>query len=240
MFNRYPLISPEEYAGLPEDPVEAFIELERICRFRLLDIADESKNGASDDRHLEYISRVAAAAWEFGIQGGNALQMPSTDEYDYRDFRAFSQQVAALLTRLQIRVAKNTSATSVALRDVERSSLLVYINNLREQIKNAGLTEERCKLLLKKLDELQDALEGRRISFTKVMIAIAAFAGAVTASEQAIIKAPETVAAVVKLLGQAKAQEDAAREPPKSIEDQTRTRLTFADANDPDEIPLPS
>lgn len=238
MFNRFPLILPDEFAALPEDPTEAFIALEAICRRRLLDIIDEHDDGGPDDRYIEYISRVAAAAWEYEIPGGNALQIPDVGEYHHGHFRTFAQQVAALITRLQIRAAKNGNATSVALREVERSSLLVHINNLREQIKNAGLTEERTKLLLKKLDELQDAVEGRRVSFTKVMIAIAAFAGAVTATETAVIKAPETVAAIVKLLGQAKEEEEKAKAPPKAIEDKSAARLSLAQLDDPDAIPF--
>jgi len=89
-------------------------------------------------------------------------------------------------------------------------------------LKEANLSDERTKILLKKVDELEAALEGKRLSFTKVMIALTALSTAVVATEQAIIKLPDTISAIHKVLGKAKEEEDSARPaPPKALTDQT-------------------
>lgn len=62
------MISGEDYANLPDGPIEAFLKLEALCRQRMGNlITDETYHRHDVHVQREYMTIVSAVALEFGI-----------------------------------------------------------------------------------------------------------------------------------------------------------------------------
>jgi hypothetical protein len=217
VMTNFELISLDQIQALPMDDADAaFVEFERICRSSLMTVLDSlGRDDNDEDYRLDYMSRVAAAASEYDIIGADYLEVPASSQYDYSFYRQFSQEVLRIVTRLQIRSVRAQQAVSVALSATEQDKIDHHISRLRSRIEESDLDEGKKAALNRKLDELVAELKGKRTNFSKLLLAVASVVTIINQSEGAIIKLPETIAAVVEIVGYAKQEQDAALPAPK-------------------------
>jgi len=250
------LITLEEIADLPDDPHAAFVEFEKICRHRLREaISTLDHNESGSDFYLEYMSRVRAAAVEFEIEFSESLSIPRPSQFEYSDYRSFSQLVVQAVTHIQIKRVRREKLASVELAPADKLKIEHHIDLLRARINESDLDDGKRKSLNKRLDALLAELKGKRLDFARVMVVIASAATAINQSEAAIIKLPEAINAVIEVIGLAKREEgdrlpapppqkaiEDKRQPPsaRAVEDQSKAKLehTSFSADLDDEIPF--
>jgi len=227
---QYALISQAQIDDLPEDHEAAFVQFERICRQSLGELLEPL--GRDDDWNgprLRYIAMVAAAAKEYGVAGWDELTTPDPYNFQYGQFVAFEHEVSQIVTALQIKGAKRRNAASVKLPASRSADIAKYVEVLRRRIEASDFDEKKKAALYKKLEALKAELTGKRADLSKTMLIIASIMTAVNQAEAAVIKLPEAIAAVMKVIGYVKEDEEAekaeraaieAAAKPKALEDQ--------------------
>lgn len=205
----YELIGQDEISALAHlPPEEAFVKFEGTCRKRLtmlLRELDQSDSGA--DMYVEYMGRVAAAAEEYQIPGSERLDVPTTDNFVFSDYRTFSGDVLKMVTKLQIRNSRAVHQGSVKLEFNDKERISLQVRQLRDRIEKSSLDETQKKSLLKKLDALDHELKDTRFSLTRAMICLTAFFASISQAESVAIKAPEALAAIMQIVGAARGAE---------------------------------
>lgn len=237
------LITHDEIVGLPDDPELAFIKFEEICARRVSDIEDQlGPNEAADGAYVEYVSRVSAAARAYEISDSIQLPTVSFSGFVYSKYAEFKYAVMKIITGLQIRSTRRLRSASVPILENDRQKIEQYVTKLRERIDSSNLEEFKKKQLNKKLDELLAELRGKRLDLARVMLIWASVATLVNQTESAIIKLPDTISAVVEVIGWAHREElDRLPElpaPPKAIEHKTAESHSKEIFELDDEIPF--
>lgn len=226
----YGLINQAQIDALPDDPEAAFVEFERICRQSLGELLEPL--GEHDDWNgprLRYMAKIAAAASEYDISGWEELTEPNPHNFEYSQFVAFEHEVTQIVTRLQIRKAKQRNADTVKLPASRAADITKYVEVLRRRIEASDFDDQKKTSLYKKLEALKAELTGKgRADLSKTMIIVASIVTTLNQAEAAVIKLPDAIAAVMKVIGYAKDDEDAekaeraeiaAAAAPKAIED---------------------
>lgn len=252
---KHGLIDQADIDALSADPEVAFVQFEAICRQSLEEIL--ASLGQNDDwtaPQLRYMARVASAARSYGITGWDELTVPDPHHFEYLQFRAFEHDVTQLVTGLQIRKAQERKVDGVKLPASRAADIAKYVEVLRRRIEVSDFDEKKKAVLYKKLEALRAELTGsRRADLSKTMVIIASIVTTLNQTEAALIKLPDAIAAVMKVIGQVKDDEEAekahqaalaAAAKPKAIEDkrlkmQSRSsdEGTFATSID-DDIPF--
>ena len=99
---KYELISEEDYASLPEDDQECFVNFEAICRENMTRIIHDNSSPEFDEEvHQQYMSVVAAAATECKIPNVRLLSHDDQEHYDAYKF--FSSSVQGEIAKICIR-----------------------------------------------------------------------------------------------------------------------------------------
>jgi hypothetical protein len=245
------LITEEEVNSLP-DGVAGFLGFERICRERLTSyLNDLGHNETEKPYRTSYCNCVAMAADEYGVDPGNLLNLARFNETHngdvFVDFDGFDGAVRALVTRLQIQNARATRAGQLTLSQVDKTKIEHLVQVLRDRIAaEPKITDAKRKTLNKKLDELLENLRSNKVDLARTMIIVGGFFTAVSQGEGALIKLPETVGSIAKLVTLAKEYHDSLFPPPpepKRITDQSKRALPTApresfSADLDDEIPF--
>jgi hypothetical protein len=92
----YELITAEEFDQLPEDAEEQFIELERICRRSMTEMIGGNARAEFDHLvRMQYMTTVAAAAQELGIDG---IKYPYDSECPANELDDFLLRVSGCYT----------------------------------------------------------------------------------------------------------------------------------------------
>lgn len=226
---KYALIDQADIDELPDDPYAAFVAFESICRQRLGEVlATLGEHDNWDEPRLRYISKVSVAAKEYDVPGWDELPEPNVHNFQYEHFAAFDHAVTQITTALQIKKAKQRNAESVRLPVSRAAEITKYVEILRRRIEASDFDEKKKASLYKKLEALRAELTGKRADLSKTMLIIASVMTAVNQAEAAVIKLPEAIAAVMKVIGYVKEDEDAekaaiaAAAAPKAIEDMRR------------------
>lgn len=223
------MVTLADILKLPPTSEEAFVEFEALCRANLnsaLNNMNEHENAWP--HYSEYMSRVSEAAAEYGIDEHGTLR-PTGSEFQPGDLDRFNQKVFRLITRAQIRAGRRTSAESVEIDEPEKAKLVVQIQRLKEQVEAAeGLDPERKKALQKKLDELLQELDGRRVNLARLMVVMAGAGALIAGAQNFVLKGPESIVAMLDTVHIITAKEEQRRElleryrPPKAIEDKSK------------------
>lgn len=224
---KYGLIDQADIEALPDDPNAAFVEFERICRQNLGEIlARLGEHDNWDEPRLRYISKVSAAAHEYGVQGWEHLPEANPLNFQYEQFAVFDQAVTQIVTRLQIKRAKQRNANTVRLPASRAADITKYVEVLRRRIEASDFDEKKKAALYKRLEALKAELAGKgRADLAKTMVIIASIVTTLNQAEAAVIKLPDAIAAVMKVIGLAKDDEEAekvaiaAENAPRAIED---------------------
>ena len=193
------LITFEEYATLPEQPAQRFLAIESICRSRLSDSLErEDVNYYNEDVRWQYMAVVASAADALGIRG---LSKPNISNKVEFELRHFLLDVDTLKPQLHLNNVASTDPHSVQLAEKTQSRIRIEIDRLRNIIKSSDLDAEKQEALLGKLDELQDEIYRRRVSFAKVLATLAFVSFGVASGTSFIADAPQAIATITSLVG---------------------------------------
>jgi len=215
----YELITAEEFDQLPEDPEEQFIELEGICRRSMTRMIDDNTRAEFDHLvRMQYMTTVAAAAQELGIDG---IKYPYDAEHPANELDDFLLRVSGVVTRIRLRSGNRIRPYSVRLGTRSKGRIEIEIRKLRGWIEEADLPGVKRKALLAKLDELAAELNHTRVSFAKIMRILAAISVPLASGTAFLAEAPAAIHTILTVIGSDKEREDeeAARlaPPPKAL-----------------------
>ena len=203
------LITPEEIEALPSDPRAAFVELEWIVRQRIdKETEDQSMDHDSSLARERYVMLISAAAEEYGIDG---LPTVEPGQYDENDFWGLRRAAVRLATTMSLRSKRARAADEVALPSNAKARLRKHLTELEAALAAADIPEKRKKALEIKLGQFAAELDKGRSSITVMLAVAASFAAAMhglSETEDAIIKLPQTVSAIMVLVGRHKAEEE--------------------------------
>src|SRR5262249_38049236 len=114
--------------------------------------------------------------------------------------------VQHLVTRLQIDGARANRRKPGQLAVTDRRKIEHHVSQLRDRINTAPeLSDGRKKTLNKKLNELLGVLKEPNVTAIAILAIVASITTAVKGTEDAIIKLPETITAISRVLGMANA-----------------------------------
>jgi hypothetical protein len=206
----FELISPQDYDNLPEDHEQCFVAFESICRRNMTRILDR-KNSESLFTSVsgQYMASVYAVARECGITD---IPFPPSgdDESYYSRYSTFLQSVQGEVARIRIRGRRARSYLTVQLTDNTRTKITWHVGRLRKVIDDSNLDTARKAALGKKLDELTEELEKRRISLGQVMAVLSGVLVGVASITTIGAEGPSAITNIMKLIGVDKDSEDAA------------------------------
>lgn len=205
------LITVSEMDELPDDPMLAFVQLERICRLRLAEhTAQQERYDHADDKRIEYMTIVASAAEAYGIADFGE----PTEGWDARAFDLVYKRAISIATKLTIESKRARSLSSVALPVGAKERLRKQLEDLRTALDAVELDEKRKKALHARLNEFEKEISQEKSNITKILMNVALVvaalnqaSGAITGIQDLIIKLPETVNAINILLGREKLKE---------------------------------
>ncbi|MER9521503.1 hypothetical protein NKI44_29795 [Mesorhizobium sp. M0614] len=204
------LVSPEDYASLPVELGQKFVAFEEICRRNLNSfITSETTPNFDQLIRLQYMSMVAAAAAECGVDG---LEFPWNLDEPYDGFQSFLLKAAGVATRFRLRGAGKPDEYSVRLANKTRGRIEQQITKLRDIIVNSDLPEGQRKGLLDKLNELSVELSQPRVGFGKVMAILAIVSATLVGTTSFLSDAPNAIATITSLLGADRVAEEAETE----------------------------
>ncbi len=209
---KYSLIDQADIDVLPDEDNAAFVEFQSICGENLSEIlASLGQNDDWSEPCLRYMTKVGAAALEYDVLGGKDLPKPNAIEFQFNQYLAFENAVAGIVTRLQIKNAKKRSPDTVKLPASRAAEITKYVEVLRRRIEDSDFDDKKKEALYKRLEALKAELTSKgRTDLSKTLIIIASIATTLSQAEAAVIKLPDAIAAVMKVIGYSKDDEDAA------------------------------
>lgn len=215
----YELISADEYENLPEDDEQKFVEIERICRRSMTEMIDrETSNDFDHLVRMQYMTTVAAAAQELGIEG---LDYPHDAEYPANELDNFLLRASGVVTRIRLRAGRRSKPYSVKLGTRTKARIEIEVRKLRGYVEESDLSERKRKALLEKLDELMVELNQSRLGFAKTMRILASVSVAIAGGTTFLAEAPNAVQTIMTLIGADKDREEEEMErlapPPKAL-----------------------
>ena len=226
------LIEEQAWAEAPSDPEEAFLFLVFAARARLLAI---NSGEIVDDRFTEdhwrkqYIYELSAVAKELGISG---LSAPESAVKTPGAMHAFDAQLARVITRIRIAKRDQLRAESVQLSAKTKDDIRSKLEELREFVNTANISEKSKERLHKKIDAVEAELSKRRFDITRVWVLAGALGTTVACGVSILADLPaalETLGAITEAVNNEKARESEQdmqllAPPPLQIEDQRSVR----------------
>jgi len=228
-----PLVYSADFDNLPAEPALRWLKLRDLVERRLDEVTD-TMNGVSDHDLVEYCSVLASAAEELKLGKFNEFSVGDIRQ-NYENLRA---DVIALATRLSIRSSSANAAFSVALPRTSKAKIYNQIERLRAQISGSDMGGDQKKKLFLKLDELHQLVVMPRTDFGKAFAVIAYVAMTVGGSAAFLADAPDAIATISAIIGEAKVAEE---EEQRLIEEE-KPLIGIPDmredSSDSDEIPF--
>jgi len=207
MLEDFELISPEDFAALPDDPDKKFVEIERRCRASMNNLINHQTRGDFDNMiRMQYIAIVSHAAEELGVPGLSNL---FDDSMDHAQISHFMLRAQGAVTRMLIRGSGSASPHSVRLAARTRGRIELQIQRLRTIITESDLPTTKQQSLLNKLDELVTELNKPRVSFAAIGAILSFVAVGVASGTSFLADAPAALTTIHSLLGSDKEAEEA-------------------------------
>ncbi len=212
------LVSDDDYTDLPEDDDQCFAAFEGKIRASMTEKLDDDRRSGEYFQSIksQYMAAVYSVALECGITVLPSPQFDSMNNF-YEVFNLFELAVQGEVARIRIRGRRTVGATSVQLVDNTKTIIHHHVSQLRDAITAVDLPPDRKKVLNKKLDDLVEELEKRRLNLGKTMLTlgyvVAGLAGATTIAAEgpaAFINVQRAVTAIIKEVGVDKMSEDTA------------------------------
>ncbi len=199
-----PLVAASDFEVLPQEPEARWLQLRDLIETRLDHGFDMNNRSYETYDLLEYVEVLTAAAEELGINGLKNLP-PSNIHEEFSTFRA---SVAALATRLSLRIAPRKFAHSVAIQRPTRKTILLQITKLRAMIDESELSPTKKQKAAQQIDQLHTLVISERTDIAKVgmvLVGIGAFAVGTTSL---LADLPNAVGTISMLIGAEKQEED--------------------------------
>lgn len=177
----YELISEQEYANLPDEDDQCFVQFESICQRNMMRMIDENTSNDFDQAvRQQYMAAVAAVASECNIPNIE-FELNNCGNI-YEIFGQFSLAVQGEVARIRIRSRGMRHPYSVLLTSSTRTKIEHYVSRIRDTIERSDLDADRKERLRKRLDQLGAELGATRLSFAKTMGVLAAVLATVGSS----------------------------------------------------------
>ncbi len=206
---------------LPLEPEARWLQLRDLVEKRFFERFDMTNGDFETYEFLEFVQILSAAAEELGV--GELLQIsPGKIREDFDLFRA---SVAALATRLSLRLGSQNSANFVALQRPTRKKVLSEIENLRAMIRSSELSETQKNKAGKQIDQLQTMVISERTDIARVGSILAIIGGIAVGTTSLLADLPPAIGTISALIGRDKLEEESEQ---ALIED-SRKRLQIQD-----------
>jgi hypothetical protein len=203
----YELISAKDYDNLPEEPDLKFVEIDRICRLNLTEMVEDSTNDYFNNMvYLQYMTTLAAAAAELNIPN---VQFPQDEDHPTNHIHSFMLAVSGEVTRIRLRASSRSAPYSVRLGVRTKAQIQIKVQQLRRIIEQAEMSERKRKVLLGRLDDLIDEINGTSLSFARTMKILATVSVGVCMGASFLADAPQAIATITQLIGVDKEREEA-------------------------------
>ncbi|MBW0367920.1 hypothetical protein [Ensifer adhaerens] len=201
------LISEADYERLPSDPYQKFAALEGVCRRNMLEAISNETSGDFDDLvRTSYMTIVAAAADELGVEGIRYI-----DGYDnvQLDVQEFIRVVSGVVARIRLRKSSGRDGFSVRLANRTKGIIENEVAKLREAVAESDLDEAKKRRLLGKLEEFRTELHKERLGYGAALSTLAIVAAGLGGTTAFLSDAPNAVTTIIQLIGQDKESEEA-------------------------------
>jgi hypothetical protein len=243
----FELISADEFNALPEDDEQCFVEFEAICRRNMTQMMDEEQRPSDfyTSVRAHYMAAVYSVAQQCGIPNVPNPHVSEQPEV-WQFYSRFALAVHGEVARIRIQNRRALGRLSVQLADNTRTKIQHYVGRLRDTIQNSDLPDAKKSALRTKLNELEDELGQRRLSFGKTMVLLSAVVAGLSGATTIAADGPAAITHIMRLVWADKESEDAALSrlapPPKALPAPPRAAPAAKPAAKPswqdDEIPF--
>lgn len=236
--NIFDFITQDEIDDLPDDdPQAAFVRFVRVAYRRLgersakIDAADQPGwEELSEARH-GFMNVVVAAAKKYEIEPFATLSVPRLNAFGADDHRQFKADLDHYLTQLLLDNSSRSKRDSVLVSPKLKDTIRTYIFHLRQLIESAeDLDETKRQVLLRRLADFEVELDKKRLNLLAVTLLAITLAGAPGALWSSADAANKLLTNILRVVGEAKIADDAARLLPSSatpmvLSDRDQTKL---------------
>ncbi|MGE8940748.1 hypothetical protein ACO2I3_02435 [Leptospira interrogans] len=221
-------ITKDEIAALPEDPEEAFVELEELVRHRYIHAYDALREDESVFPLLHrYMSIVLPASKHYRIAALAGWDRPDEKQSNRRDhYEGFMDDVDYCVSALKLQIVGSVRQHSVALDAAAKSKLRHLLSSIRETVDQLDVSAAKKDRLYACISALHDEIDRDRTRYQAVaalLIEACDDIGEAAKRLEPVVRLVERIGAAV---GIAKRFEDEkpklpSRRPPKRIENGT-------------------
>ncbi len=154
-------ISDEEMTSLPDDPLEAFVGLERIVRERYEYAYEKLGNNESSTSILNsYVAHVYPAARVYGIEALSSLPRPTPN--DHQGLSEFMSEVDYILTELRLRNVARAKKNSVALDAATKARFRNQLNEIKATVDKLDVPVAKREALYERINAVQEEIDRER------------------------------------------------------------------------------
>lgn len=224
--NIFDFITQDEIDDLPDDdPQTAFVQFVRIAQRRLgerttqIDESDRSGWEELNEARLGFMNVAIAAAKKNEIEPFATLSVPRLKDFGTDEHRQFKADLDHYLTQLLLDNSSRSKRDSVLISPELKDSIRTYIFHLRKLIESADdLDETKRQVLLRRLKDFEVELDKKRLNLMAVTVLAITLAGAPGALWSSADAANKILTNILRVVGEAKFTDDAARRLPSAAE----------------------
>jgi hypothetical protein len=203
------IISDEEMASLPEG-IAGFLAYEALCRAKLAEAL--KKYGEHDDDmdvRISYLTNILSAADHFDVPVLKDMVIDvDASDFGFAEARASSRIIDREITRLRFAALRESRPTSVAIEPAQQVKLEHQIEQLRQRVRVSHLDEAKRRKLNGKLDDLLSIIKAEKTSLRDTTLVLGSLFTTINQAEGAVIMLPDTLAAILEVLGFARETAD--------------------------------
>ena len=223
--NIFDFITQDEIDDLPDDdPQAAFVRFVRIAQRRLgeratnIDASNETGwEELSEARH-GFMNVVIAAAKKYEIEPFATLSVPRLKNFNSDEHRQFKADLDHYLTQLLLDNSSRSKRDAVLVSPELKDTIRTYIFHLRDLIEKADdLDEPKRQVLLRRLSDFEAELDKKRLNLMAVTVMAITLAGAPGALWSSADVANRLLTNILRVVGEAKLADDAARQLPSTV-----------------------
>lgn len=159
----------DPYADLPEDPEQAFLQLEETFRAECdRRIANSDQNDRTDVIYVDYIAQVLGAISALELEAEFHNQVPAIQDVDFNTYLNFNKDVKNYCTILKIRGARRAQGYSVQFDETAKRKIHHHLDQVRDIFAKLELDDERQREnLFACLQALQSEVNKNRTHFDR-------------------------------------------------------------------------
>jgi hypothetical protein len=151
---------------LPEDPEEAFLQLEAHYREELSAELRQIHESDGPIAYTHYIAKVLGAIIELGLEGeATTQQLPAVADTTYNTYVEFAKDIEHYKSRLKIRRARRIQGYSVKFDQTAKSKIHHHIKQLRTFFEKIEVSEAKRESLFNRLSDLENEVDRTRTRF---------------------------------------------------------------------------